>query len=159
MRTLALGALALTFLACSKAAQDPYDAFADGDYEAAAAGFETRLASAEGEERFELQLDRLRALSYFDAGAAEVGFRELTEDPETATRVTPKEVSLVTSELISAGAHMEAIGVMEVGIERWPEDPRIEELYRRVKRAAETAGDPKVSSRIDGIGYGGGHDE
>lgn len=140
----------------SEAKNAGYDAFQDGDYSAAVSHFDTALEGkdAGAEDYVEVHVERCRALAHVDGPQAEKAFKELLEDVPDPSRVTPRDFSLVASELITAKQGVSAVQVVDAGMKRFPDDEKMKQLLEKVKEAAQK--DPAMSSALQGLGYLGG---
>jgi hypothetical protein len=146
-------ALLLPLGACGGASGDPkeagYQALQSGDYAAAAADFEKALAarSPSDADYVEVAVVHCQALAHVDPAKTKTTFLALGD------QVTDKDYSSVVVELVDVKEFQVAIDILEAGVTRFPESPKMELIKDKVVKASLETGDPALLAKLKGLGY------
>lgn len=149
-------ALTLSLTACGGGG-DPkeagYAALQTGDHAAAVSAFDEALAASDSSapDHAELQLARCEALAYVDGAKAEAEFRSLCEG---GSDIGVKQYSLIAGALLAGNAMLNAVNVVDMGVNAFPDDAKMAALLEKVKEAAKE--DPAALDALKGMGYLGG---
>jgi hypothetical protein len=100
-------------------------------------------------------LGRVQALARLKPEAARDAF--LTFSRENKTLVQESDYGMVVSELLRAGASMEAIDVMDAGMKAYPASAQMKAVQKQVTEAAKQSKDPAGLNKLKGLGYVGDH--
>ncbi len=156
MRRTILSTLLLTLgLAACGGSVDPkeagYDAFADGDYQAAAGHFESALEGLATDDPAyrDLKIDLARSKALVDPDGAKDVVTALGGEVE----LEAKHYSKITADLVSAKALAPAVEVVHLGLEAFPDDQKLAQVLERVKEASDAAGDTDATDALSGHGY------
>ena len=150
-------AFSLTLAACggggggdpTQLTNDGYQALNSGDHAAAVKSFEAALGGLEpGTPDFQrAKMGEIRALIHLDASRARDQFLD------HAQAFDAKAYETVGSQLTSAKKFEEAIAVLDAGIKRYSESPKLQALIDKVKSEAEKSGDTGALDSLKGLGY------
>lgn len=149
-------ALSLSLAACGGGGGDPtqltndgYQALNSGDHAAAVKSFEAALSGLEaGTPDFQrAKMGEIQALIHLDAGRARDQFLMHAEAFDA------KAYETVGSQLTTAKEFEEAIAVLDAGMKRFTENPKLQALIDEVKAAAEKSGDAGALDSLKGLGY------
>jgi hypothetical protein len=162
-RWMTLAALAATLalpIACDGGSADPskltesgYAALGKSDWKSARSEFQKALAAMQTTDPRYLRakMGEVEALVHLDAAKARDEF--LATARGMSSRVGPKEYIAVASKLTSERKFMDAIGVLEAGLEAHSEDLKLKAVGDRIKEEATKAGDDKALEALRGLGY------
>jgi len=155
MRTLLslVSLLSITLLAgCGSSGsanpkEDGYAALQAEDYAAAVAHLDTALAAgtASTGDQLEMAVARCQALAHIDAEKCKEDFLAI------GSTVQAKDFSLVVAELLAEENFLDAIALLEAGVNRFAENPKMEELKKLVVAASKH--DPEANAALAGLGY------
>ena len=155
--TALLLALSMTLASCGEGdvKASAVSALQSGDWGKAAADFEKAMNAAEAgsDEYVALAVDRCKALAHTDAEGAKNLLIEIAS--AHSDKVREKDYSLVASEMVSARNFVPAIHMLDDGIKRYPEAPKLQQLIEKIKVEAEKGGDSETMSALQGLGYVG----
>lgn len=146
-------ALTLSLAACGggsgDAKEDGFQALQSGDYADAAADFEKALATRgqSDADYVEVAVGQCQALAHVDAEKAKTKFLALGD------QAADKDYSIVVAELVTAKELLVAVEVMEAGVTRFPESPKMQQLKDKVVKASQESGDPDALAALKGLGY------
>jgi hypothetical protein len=150
---LACSLLFVSLLAgCSSdgGASDPaagYEALQAGEYTDAVAILERALENpaASAEDQLVMAVARCQALAHIDAEKCKTDFLAI------GSSVTAKDFSLVVADLVAEEKFLEAIDLLEAGVNRFAENPKMEQLKKLVITASKE--DPEANAKLKGLGY------
>jgi len=155
--TLALG---LAFLGSCGGSATPAESVQAGstalgksDWRTAQTSFESALAALPAEDPAykRAKLGQVEALIQLDAARAKTEFLAYADNPKAA--LDSKDWRNVMTKLTAKGKFAEAIGVLEAGLKKHPEDGDIKKMGDAIKVAAEKAGDTNALGSLAGLGY------
>lgn len=155
--------LALSLAACggesAGAKEAGLRALQSGDFAVAAARLAEALAArspADG-DFVEVAVAHCQALAHVDQHEAKAAFLALED------RVTDKDYSIVVVELVDARAYATAIDVLEAGVARFSESPKMRQIMdgvvKKLEQASQRSGSPEALEsyeRLKAIPYAGG---
>jgi hypothetical protein len=156
--TLALAALCLTLplASCGGGGGDPasltndgYASLGSGDHQGALESFEKALAGldANAPEYMRAKMGEIEALTHLDADRAKDALLGLGD------RAGESEYSKVASNLTVEGHFMQAIDVLDAGVKKYGESPKLKALLDKVKAEAEKSGSSDALDKLKGLGY------
>ena len=151
--------LSLALFACSGGG-DPkeaaYEALQSGDYAAAVDGFGALVAKASpgSPEHLELAVEHCRALAHTSPETAQTTFIALAD--ELGEKITPKDYSMVVTELAGEKAFMPAIALLEKAGEKYADNETMKSLFEKVKARVEAGEDPEAVKALSSLPYAGG---
>jgi len=155
--TLGLAALLMTLpLACGGGAGDPkalndegMAALNSGDHEGALTRFESALAALEpGDPQYlRAKMGAIGALTHLDPDKARETLLGLGD------QAGANEYSKVASDLTTEGHFMQAIDVLDAGVKRYGESPKLKQMLDLVKAEAEKSGSSEALEKLKGLGY------
>jgi len=124
-----------------------YTALQDGEYADAVAHLDKGLAdpAASAEDQLEMAVARCQALAHIDADKCKADFLAI------GSTVTAKDFSLVVADLVTEEKFLEAIDLLEAGVNRFAENPKMEQLKKLVITASQE--DPEANAKLKGLGY------
>ncbi len=146
-------ALALSIAACGDGSGDAkeagFQALQSGDFAEAAGHFEQALAtrSSSDDDYVEIAVGHCQALAHVDASQAKTTFLALGD------LVTDKDYSIVVVELVNVREFEVAIDILEAGVTRFPESPKMLLIKDKVVKASQESGDPALLEKLKGLGY------
>jgi hypothetical protein len=132
---------------------DGYAALGKSDWKGAAGDFDRALAGLKTTDADYLRakLGLIEALVHTDAPKAKSEFLALAAG--TPSPVTSKNFVVVASKLAGERKFSDAIDVIEVGKQMYPEDTKLNEVGKALAKAASKAGDSEAEKRLKGLGY------
>ena len=162
-RTVLLACLPLVLTACGGAGGDPaeltnqgYAALGSGDAEAA---FDHFARALQGLQPADAGYERAR-MGHIEASirlkpdmAAQSFLAWAGEQPDQVDAGDYHKVGMQLSERKALG---DAVAVLGAGLERFPDDPKIDEALKKTRAAAEQTGDTGALDALRGLGYVGG---
>ncbi|TDJ67510.1 MAG: hypothetical protein E2O39_14665 [Planctomycetota bacterium] len=146
-------ALTLSIAACGGGTGDAkeagFQALQSGDFADAAGHFEQALAtrSPSDEDYVEIAVGHCQALAHIDPAQTKTTFLALGD------QVTPKDYSIVVVELVAVREFVTAIDILEAGVTRFPESPKMSVIKDRVVKASLEVGDSAALAKLKGLGY------
>jgi tetratricopeptide (TPR) repeat protein len=150
--------LALLAAACSGAdpaglTREGVTALNAGKYDEAYAALDKAVRAMDpADPKFaQAAVGRCQALAYSDPAAARRDFLQLAGDHPA--RIEERDYELVANALRSEKAFDEALAVLEAGMQRFKESPKLQALRDQMGREAEQSGDPEALARLKGLGY------
>jgi len=155
-RALAALLVTLPLAACGGGASDPgqltsegYQALGSGDAKAALEDFQTALAGLEAgtPEYQRAKMGEIEALIQLDPKRAQETMLALGSAADESQYAT------VGNKLTGAGHFLEAIAVLDAGMKRYAESPKLKALLDQVKVEAEKQGDSGALDALKGLGY------
>jgi len=128
-------------------------ALGKSDWRAAQSSFEAALAALPAEDAAykRAKLGQVEALIQLDATRAKTEF--LAYADSAAATLDSKDWRAVMTKLTAKGKFAEAIGVLEAGLKKHPQDGDIKKMGDAIKVAAEKAGDSGALDSLKGLGY------
>lgn len=160
LRTLRHLALALPLLLAASCSDDPkaltkdgFNAINSGDAKGAVTAFDKALAKmdATNPDYLRAAVGRCQALARTDSAKAKTEFLALAK--AQTSKIQDQDFHVVVSEFVNAGKFLDGIDVMEAGIKMFPESTKMAEIKTAVVAASTKEGDPKVLSKLKGLGY------
>lgn len=100
-------------------------------------------------------LGRVQALARLQPPSARDAFLKFAK--ENSSLVQEGDYGMVVSELLRAGASMEAIDVMDAGMKAYPQSAQMKAVQQQVTEAAKKSADPAGLNKLKGLGYVGDH--
>lgn len=149
-------ALPLTLVACGGGSETPsemtdagYAALGAGDHTAAVESFEGALASLEpgSPDYLRAKMGEIEALIHVDAARARDEFLSESEAFGEAQYAT------VGSKMTSAKKFNEAIAVLDAGMKRFSESPKLKAMLDQVALEAQKSGNSDALDALKGLGY------
>lgn len=149
-------ALSLSIASCGGGSEDPaamtdegYAALGAGDHRAAVESFEGALATLEpgSPDYMRAKMGEIEALIHVDAARAKTEFLEQGESFSEAQYAT------VGSKMTSAKKFQEAIAVLDAGMKRFSESPKLKAMLDQVAVEAEKSGNSDALESLKGLGY------
>ena len=124
-----------------------YKAYQDGEYSSAVAHLDKALADpkASAADQLEMAVARCQALAHIDAVKCTTDFLAI------GSAVQAKDFSLVVADLVNEEKFLEAIDLLEAGVNRFAENPKMEQLKTLVITASKE--DPEANAKLKGLGY------
>ena len=155
--TLALAALFLTLPLCScgggsgdpgSLTNDGYAALGSGDHQGALDSFQSALAGLDpaAPEFMRAKMGEIEALTHLDADGARDALIGMGDQAGEA------EYSKVAGNLTAERHFSQAIDVLDAGIKRHGESPKLKALLDKVRVEAEKS-DPAALEKLKGLGY------
>jgi hypothetical protein len=147
--------LALVFLAGSCGSADPktegLSALQASDYGKAAVHLETALASLDpgSPDYMEVARGRCKALAHTDSQKAKAEFEKLA----SARELRVADYSEIVGHLLSAKQFMPAVEIMDGGLKKFPDDPKMILIKEKVIAQSKQAADPAAMQALAGLGY------
>jgi hypothetical protein len=137
----------------AKAVDDGYVALGKSDWKAAQSDFDAALATLKSTDAGYLRakLGQIEALIHLDAAKAKQEFLALAKG--MSSQVEPKHFIAVASNLTSEKKYVDAVDVLEAGLNAHSEDPKLRAVGEEIKKAASKAGDDKALAALKGLGY------
>ncbi len=162
LRPLAL--LALSLLASCGGSSDPQaltdagsKALNSGQFEDAAASYEKALAALGTDtgnpEWKRAKMGLIQARARFDAPRAKAEFIEYAK--ANPGKVTDSDFSMIAGRLGDAGKLNEAVEVLTLGTETFPESPHLDAMGKDLVKRAASSGDAGALDALKGLGYVG----
>ena len=128
-----------------------------GDYQAAASSYEKALAELENNtdspEWKQAKLGLVQALARIDAARAKKDFLDYAA--ANPSKVNDSDFNLIAGRLADANKLNEAIEVLKVGKEKFPESPHLDTLGDQLAKKAQSSGDAGAQDALKGLGYVG----
>jgi tetratricopeptide (TPR) repeat protein len=132
-------------------------ALSAGRYEEAAKNYEQALAALESEKGGadwkRAKLGWVQAKARTDAGVAKRSFLEFAS--ASPGKVTDADFNLIASKFGDAGKFDEAIEILTVGKETFPESPHLDALGKDLASRAKASGASDALDKLKGLGYVG----
>ena len=127
--------------------EDGYAALQAGDYTAAVTHLDEALTTSKSgsTDYVEMAVARCQALAHVDAARCTADFLAI------GSAVQAKDFSLVVAELVADEKFLEAIDLLEAGVNRFAENPKMEQLKKLVIMASLE--DPAANAKLKGLGY------
>jgi hypothetical protein len=155
--TLALTALLLTLPLSScggggdpaSLTDDGYAALGSSDYEGALGSFQSALAGLDPAEPgfMRAKMGEIDALTHLDPDGARDAILGIGD------RAGEAEYSKVASDLTAEGHYIQAIDVLDGGVKRHGESPKLKALLEKVRAEAEKSGSSDALDKLKGLGY------
>jgi hypothetical protein len=157
MRTrTALFALLTVFIAACGSA-DPkeagFEALQRAEYADAVYHLEVAMEAAEPgtEEYLEVAVARCEALAYTDPATCKAEFMALVAS--AAEQISTQDFSMVVTRLMETSEYVAAIDILEAGVNKFPDDPKMGKLKDKVVEKSQKAADPAALEALKGLGY------
>jgi hypothetical protein len=133
-----------------------YALLGKGDARGALARFETALdgLAPASPDYARASLGRCVALARTDGSAAKAAFLDLAQRAPDVVR--EDDYGLVCSEMVQADFLVDAVDVMDAGMQRYPESPRMIATKEALEAAAKSAKTPDALKKLQTLGYAGG---
>ena len=132
-------------------------ALSSGSYDEAAKSFEKALSALGNDTNSPdwkpAKLGLIHALTRIDAARAKKDFLDYAA--ASPSKVTDTDFNTIASRLGDAGKLTEAIDVLKVGKEKFPESPHLDALGNSLLEKAQTSGDMGAADTLKGLGYVG----
>jgi tetratricopeptide (TPR) repeat protein len=128
-----------------------------GKYEEAARSYERALAEIGNDQNHpewkRAKLGLIQAEARLDAPKAKDAFLEYARG--NPSKVTDSDYNLIASKFGDAGKFDEAIAILEVGKQAFPESPHLDALGNQLVDRAKQSGDSGALDKLKGLGYVG----
>jgi TolA-binding protein len=164
-RLALLACLPLTLAACGGGGGDPteltnqgYAALGSGDTETAVDRFAQALKVLQpGDPGYKrARMGECEAKARIAPDAAARSFLAFAQ--EQPGQVDAGDYHKFGMQLSERKALADAVAVLGAGLERFPDDPKIDEAMKKTQLAAEQSGDTGALDALRGFGYAGGGD-
>ncbi len=132
---------------------DGFAAYGSGDYTTAVAKLDEALASRTQADAdyLEIAVGRCQALAHVDAAKCQKEFLALAG--ANADGIQSQDYSMIISELVAAKGFEPAVMVVDDGIKRFTESPKLVQLKDKIVQESKKAGDAGALKALDGLGY------
>lgn len=157
MRTRTALPTLLTLLVAACGSADPKDAGLEalqrGQYTDAVYHLEVALEGAQPgtEEYVEIAVARCEALAHTDAAACKTEFMELVTS--ASDQISTQDFSMVVTRLMETQEYLAAIDILEAGVNKFPDDPKMGKIKEKVVEESKKAADPAALEALKGLGY------